>query len=173
MYPYDAIFGRCPSFKGHFQSPPRRVHAIRFDSIRSVFHRCPTARGGGTCTTATWPMEAAACSTENCWSSCCRGSAPMCTHARTASHWSRARLYVSFCRYRFPFGFNSKATWLRGLIKPASTFSFHQTLRINNKTEPPPTWGGWAGSAYTVNLYPNPTAPLIPLYSKSPVGGNR
>jgi hypothetical protein len=30
-----------------------------------------------------------------------------------------------------------------------------------------------AGSAYTVNLYPNPTAPLLPLYSKSPGRENR
>jgi hypothetical protein len=27
-----------------------------------------------------------------------------------------------------------------------------------------------AGSAFTVNLYPNPTAPLTPLFPKSPGG---
>jgi hypothetical protein len=31
-----------------------------------------------------------------------------------------------------------------------------------------PYLGRVAGSAYTLNLYPNPTAPLIPLYPKSP-----
>ena len=36
-----------------------------------------------------------------------------------------------------------------------------------------PTLGRVAGSAYSVNLYPNPTAPLIPLNPKSPVGKNR
>jgi hypothetical protein len=35
---------------------------------------------------------------------------------------------------------------------------------------PPSTCGGWPGSAYTVNLYPNPTAPLLPLHPKPPVG---
>jgi hypothetical protein len=33
-----------------------------------------------------------------------------------------------------------------------------------------PHLGRVAGSAYTVSLYPNPAAPLIPLYPKSPVG---
>jgi hypothetical protein len=69
-----------------------------------------------------------------------------------------------------------------GLIKPVSTLALKfrplelpqhwlrhlQTLRINNKTQPPHL-GRVAGPAYTVNLYPNPAAPLTPLYPKSPV----
>jgi hypothetical protein len=48
-----------------------------------------------------------------------------------------------------------------------------ETLRINNKTEPPPSLGRVAGSAYTVNLYLNPTAPLTSLYPKSTGRENR
>jgi hypothetical protein len=59
-----------------------------------------------------------------------------------------------------------------GFIKTGQHFcsAFCHALRINNKTEPPRTWGRVAGSAYSVNLYPNPTAPLTPLCPKSPVG---
>jgi hypothetical protein len=72
--------------------------------------------------------------------------------------------------YRFEFqsklvsGFNKTGLHL--------CFEFSLTLRMNNTTEPPPPYLRQApGSACTVDLYPSPTAPLIPLYPKSPVPG--
>jgi hypothetical protein len=84
---------------------------------------------------------------------------------------------------RNPIGFNSKANLTGlGLIKPVSIFEFSPSLIINNTTKTTAYLGRVAGSAkYTVDLYPNPTAPLTPLYPnptapltplypKSPVG---
>ena len=43
------------------------------------------------------------------------------------------------------FSFQSNLGW--GSLKPVSTFAFNfnNPLRIDNKTEPPPTCGGWQG----------------------------
>ena len=67
---------------------------------------------------------------------------------------------------------NSKGNLIWDLIKPVSTLAlnFNKIRRINNTTQTTPYLGRVAGSAYTVNLYPIPTAPLYP---KSPVRGNR
>ena len=37
-----------------------------------------------------------------------------------------------------------KNTWVGIQLNQITTFTLHsQTLTINNKTEPPPAWGGW------------------------------
>jgi hypothetical protein len=62
----------------------------------------------------------------------------------------------------FPYRFESHLD----LIKPvALCLDFNPSN--DNKTQPPPYLGRVAGSAYTVNLYPNPTTPLTSLYPKS------
>jgi hypothetical protein len=68
-----------------------------------------------------------------------------------------------FPRYRFPF---QKATWFG--IKTGRNFTFYllkkkKTLiiKINNKNRTTSYLGRAAGSAYTVTLYPNPTAPFV------------
>jgi hypothetical protein len=57
----------------------------------------------------------------------------------------------------------SKVVW--GAIKPVSNFCFEFHRELTIKPNHPSSW-----PAYTVNLYPNPTAPLLPLYPKSPEG---
>jgi hypothetical protein len=73
------------------------------------------------------------------------------------------------CRYRFKFqkqlglGFNkTDQQLLQTILSKNPIKSLKLTIRVRT-----------IGYAYTVDLYPNPTAPLIPLYPNSPVGEKR
>jgi hypothetical protein len=64
-----------------------------------------------------------------------------------------------------PPAFNPEATGFG--MYPLALIFLQNPSRNHNKTEPPPLGAGGRVRLYTVNLYPNPTAPLVPLYLKS------
>jgi hypothetical protein len=78
---------------------------------------------------------------------------------------------LPLCRFPPPV-LIPKSNLIWDLIQPVSPFPLHfnKPLQLTFKPNHPLLRAGGKGSAYTVDLYHNPTAPLIPLYPKSPVG---